>query len=210
VQIILFSHQTAKCEIATPGLYSGDFFYLPSGAEYARIDGLFGIFLPNSSSAIIATFPSPTDVGFSNISSSILRNVSVEPNGTFLTLDEYESVCQKLKHQFPEAAKIIITLRGSINADHNTWSGVLYNGERFFSAPVYQITHIVDRVGAGDSFMGGLIYGLLSYGGDEQKALDFAVAASCLKHTIHGDFNLVSISEVETLMKGEASGRVVR
>jgi 2-dehydro-3-deoxygluconokinase len=92
----------------------------------------------------------------------------------------YESVCKKLKTQFPQAKKIIITLRGSINADHNTWSGVLYDGEKLFEAPVYQITHIVDRVGGGDSFMGGLIYGLLTYGGDDQKSLNFAVAASCL------------------------------
>jgi 2-dehydro-3-deoxygluconokinase len=123
---------------------------------------------------------------------------------------EYESVCKKIKSQFPDAKKIIITLRGSISADHNTWSGILYNGENFFKAPVYQITHIVDRVGGGDSFMGGLIYGLLTYEKDDQKALDFAVAASCLKHTIHGDFNLVSVSEVEQLMKGDSSGRVMR
>jgi 2-dehydro-3-deoxygluconokinase len=123
---------------------------------------------------------------------------------------EYESVCLKLKEKFPAAKKIIITLRGSINADHNTWSGILFNGERFFLAPVYQITHIVDRVGGGDSFMGGLIYGLLSYNNDDQKALNFAVAASCLKHTIHGDFNLVTVTEVEQLMKGDSSGRVIR
>ena len=123
---------------------------------------------------------------------------------------EYESVCKKLKHRFPGARKIIITLRGSISADHNTWSGILYDGTRFFRAPVYQITHIVDRVGGGDSFMGGLIYGLLTYPGDDQKALSFAVAASCLKHTIHGDFNMVTVQEVEQLMKGDSSGRVVR
>ncbi len=122
----------------------------------------------------------------------------------------YVSVCNKLMKQFPEAKKVIITLRGSINADHNTWSGVLWDGTRLFEAPEYQITHIVDRVGGGDSFMGGLIYGLLSYPGDDQEALNFAVAASCLKHTIHGDFNLVSVSEVEQLMKGDGSGRVIR
>ena len=122
----------------------------------------------------------------------------------------YESVCRKLKHQFPQAKKIIITLRGSINADHNSWSGVLFDGERLFEAPVYQITHIVDRVGGGDSFMGGLIYGLLTFQRDDQRALNFAVAASCLKHTIHGDFNLVTVSEVEQLMKGDGSGRVIR
>jgi len=123
---------------------------------------------------------------------------------------EYESVCKKLKARFPQAKKIIITLRGSVSADHNSWSGILFDGEKFYTAPVYQITHIVDRVGGGDSFMGGLIYGLITYSGDDQKALNFAVAASCLKHTIHGDFNLVTVAEVEQLMKGDASGRVVR
>ena len=101
--------------------------------------------------------------------------------------------------KFPRAKKVIITLRGAINANHNTWGGVLYD-----------ITHIVDRVGGGDSFMGGLIYGLLTYTTDDQKALDFAVAASCLKHTIYGDFNQVTVEEVEKLMSGDASGRVSR
>jgi len=127
-----------------------------------------------------------------------------------VSADEYKSVCVKLMNQFPRAKKVIITLRGSINADHNSWSGVLFDGKRLFEAPEYQITHIVDRVGGGDSFMGGLIYGLITWPGDDQKALNFAVAASCLKHTIHGDYNLVSVSEVEQLMKGDGSGRVVR
>ena len=122
----------------------------------------------------------------------------------------YESVCRQLKQRFPRAEKIIITLRGSINANHNTWSGVLWNGRRLLLAPTYDITHIVDRVGGGDSFMGGLIYGLLTYSNDDQKALNFAVAASCLKHTIPGDFNLVSVEEVEKLIGGDASGRVSR
>jgi 2-dehydro-3-deoxygluconokinase len=123
---------------------------------------------------------------------------------------EYKSVCVKLMKQFTRAKKVIITLRGSINADHNSWSGVLFDEKKLFEAPEYQITHIVDRVGGGDSFMGGLIYGLITWPGDDQKALNFAVAASCLKHTIHGDYNLVSVSEVEQLIKGDGSGRVVR
>ena len=122
----------------------------------------------------------------------------------------YQSVCEQMMKRFPKAKKIIITLRGSVNASHNTWSGVLFNGQKLFKAPDYNITHIVDRVGGGDSFMGGLIYGLMSFPGDDQKALDFAVAASCLKHTIHGDLNLVSVAEVENLMKGDGSGRVSR
>lgn len=123
---------------------------------------------------------------------------------------EFESVCRQLQGRFPRAKKVIITLRGSINANHNTWSGVLFNGTKLFTAPTYNITHIVDRVGGGDSFMGGLVYGLLSYPGDDEKALRFAVAASCLKHTIYGDFNQVTVEEVENLMKGDGSGRVSR
>ena len=127
-----------------------------------------------------------------------------------ISAEAYKSVCEKLMKQFSKAKKVIITLRGSINADHNSWTGVLFDGKRLIEAPEYQITDIVDRVGGGDSFMGGLIYGLLTWPGDDQKALNFAVAASCLKHTIHGDYNLVSVSEVEQLMKGDGSGRVVR
>jgi 2-dehydro-3-deoxygluconokinase len=139
----------------------------------------------------------------------------IKPEGTdvstgHVSAAKYESVCVKLIKQFPRANKVIITLRGSINADHNSWSGVLFDGKRLFKAPEYQITHIVDRVGGGDSFMGGLIFGLITYPGDDQRALNFAVAASCLKHTIHGDYNMVSVSEVEQLMKGDGSGRVVR
>jgi len=139
----------------------------------------------------------------------------IKPEGNFIpgssvSAGKYESVCVKLMEQFPGAKKVIVTLRGSINADHNSWSGVLFDGKKLFEAAEYQITHIVDRVGGGDSFMGGLIYGLITYPGDDQKALNFAVAASCLKHTIHGDYNLVSVYEVEQLMKGDGSGRVIR
>lgn len=123
---------------------------------------------------------------------------------------EFESVCRQLMTKFPRAKKIIITLRGSINANHNTWGGVLFDGKVLYQSKRYDITHIVDRVGGGDSFMGGLIYGLLTYTNDNQKALEFAVAASALKHTIYGDFNLVTVSEVQGLMGGDGSGRVVR
>ena len=123
---------------------------------------------------------------------------------------EFESVCTQLMAKFPRAKKVIITLRGAINANHNTWGGVLYAKGKLYQSRRYDITHIVDRVGGGDSFMGGLIYGLLTYTTDDQKALDFAVAASCLKHTIYGDFNQVTVEEVEKLMSGDASGRVSR
>lgn len=122
----------------------------------------------------------------------------------------FQSVGEQLMKRFPRAKKVIITLRGSINANHNTWGGVLWDGKTLYQSPRYDITHIVDRVGGGDSFMGGLIYGLLTYTGDDQKALNFAVAASCLKHTIFGDYNQVTVAEVENLMKGDASGRVSR
>jgi len=124
--------------------------------------------------------------------------------------EAYRSVSQQIMKLFPRVQKVITTLRGSISANHNSWSGVLYDGKNLFTAPTYEITHIVDRVGGGDSFMGGLIYGLLSYPGDDEKALRFATAASCLKHTIHGDFNQVTVEEVEKLMGGDSSGRVSR
>lgn len=138
----------------------------------------------------------------------------IHPEGVDVTSGQvdaaaYESVARQMMARFPRIKKVIVTLRGSISASHNTWSGVLYDGERLFSAPTYEITHIVDRVGGGDAFMGGLIHGLLTYP-DDQQALDFAVAASCLKHTVYGDFNLVRADEVEKLMAGDASGRVSR
>ncbi|MDR2937078.1 MAG: sugar kinase [Rikenellaceae bacterium] len=134
----------------------------------------------------------------------------VTATGGHVDATEFESVCKQMMARFPRAKKVIITLRGSINANHNTWAGVLYGGQKLYRSPNYDITHIVDRVGGGDSFMGGLVYGLITYPGDDQKALDFAVAASCLKHTIYGDFNLATVAEVENLMKGDGSGRVSR
>lgn len=141
----------------------------------------------------------------------------IKPEGFDVTatggeVDEaaFESVCRQMMQRFPRAKRVIITLRGSINANHNTWGGVLFDGERLYTSPRYDITHIVDRVGGGDSFMGGLIYGLREYKGDDERALNFAVAASALKHTIYGDFNLVTVAEVENLMKGDGSGRVAR
>lgn len=130
--------------------------------------------------------------------------------GDSVDSNAYHAVCRKLADRFPRAKKIITTLRGSINASHNTWAGLLYDGNTFYESPTYQITHIVDRVGGGDSFMAGLIYGLLTYADDDQKALNFAVAASCLKHTIYGDANHVTVKEVEKLMSGDTSGRVSR
>jgi len=123
---------------------------------------------------------------------------------------KYRSVCEQIVARFPNLRTVAITLRGSLSASHNTWSGILWHAGEIYTAPTYDITHIVDRVGGGDSFMGGLIYGLHAYPGDPQTALDFAVAASCLKHSIVGDFNMVTVDEVAKLMGGDVSGRVSR
>jgi 2-dehydro-3-deoxygluconokinase len=139
-----------------------------------------------------------------------IKPEGVDVTGGHVEGAAYESVSKQIMKRFPRCKKVITTLRGSVNANHNTWSGVLWDGKKLYEAPTYQITHIVDRVGGGDSFMGGLIYGLLTYEGDDQKALNFAVAASCLKHTIYGDYNQVTVDEVEKLMDGDASGRVAR
>ncbi len=141
--------------------------------------------------------------------------LGIKPEGVDVTLGKisgkaYLSVSKQIMSRYPRCKKVITTLRGSVNANHNKWSGVLWNGKKLYESATYDITHIVDRVGGGDAFMGGLIYGLLTYGDNDQKALDFAVAASCLKHTVYGDFNQVSVDEVEKLMEGDASGRVAR
>lgn len=145
------------------------------------------------------------------------KHFNIKPEGLDITTqgeqvkaDAFLSVCKQMRAKFPHAKKIITTLRGSLSASHNSWSGVLYDGQHMYKSKEYQITHIVDRVGGGDSFMGGLIYGLMRYPEDDQYALDFAVAASCLKHTIKGDANLVSEDEVLKLMSGDSSGRVAR
>lgn len=119
------------------------------------------------------------------------------------------SVCQQMMECYPRCKKMVVTLRGAINANHNTWGGVLYNGKQLMESHRYDITDIVDRVGAGDSFMAGLIFGLLYYN-DDRKALEFATAASCIKHTLKGDYNWVTVHEVENLMNGDVSGRVKR
>ncbi len=121
----------------------------------------------------------------------------------------YRYVCDQLAERFPNLKSIAITLRGSYSASHNSWSGVLWDQGQFFSTRTYDIDYIVDRVGGGDSFTAGLIYGMLT-SSDRQTALDFAVAASCLKHSISGDFSEITVPEVEKLMKGDASGRVAR
>ena len=122
---------------------------------------------------------------------------------------KYRALGDKVLAAYPDMKMIAITLRESKSADSNGWAACLNDRERFYESRRYAINDIVDRVGGGDSFAGGLIYGLNAYG-DRQKALEFAVAASCLKHSIIGDFNRVSISDVEKLMGGDGTGRVQR
>ena len=126
-----------------------------------------------------------------------------------LNLENYKAIAKLAMETYPNIRRVAITLRESKSANHNDWSACLYNGKDFFVSRKYRITDIVDRVGGGDSFGCGLIYGLNTYG-SEKDALEFAVAASCLKHTIPGDYNRMSVSEVESLMKGSGSGRVQR
>ena len=133
------------------------------------------------------------------------KNTDVE--GGKLNYEGYVSVAEQLQERF-DLKKVAITLRGSLSASENDWAGMLYDGEKAYFSPTYRIK-IVDRVGGGDSFGGALIYALNSdYG--MQDAINFAVAASCLKHTIEHDFNLVTVQEVKALAAGNASGRVQR
>ncbi|MBM3796716.1 MAG: sugar kinase [Acidobacteria bacterium] len=121
----------------------------------------------------------------------------------------YRGLAEAVLKQYPNLKGIAITLRESISASHNGWSACFHNGKDFLLSKHYDITHIVDRVGGGDCFAGGLIFGLLHLP-SHQDALEFAVAASCLKHSIPGDFNHFTRAEVEGLIKGGGSGRVQR
>lgn len=126
-----------------------------------------------------------------------------------IDISQYEILTEKVLKSFQNLKAIAITLRESKSADVNVWSACLNDRKKFYISQKYQISDIIDRVGAGDSFSGGLIYGLLNRKNPEE-ALDFATAASCLKHSISGDFNRVSVKEVENLMFGDGSGRVQR
>lgn len=127
--------------------------------------------------------------------------------------ESYRHLCMDVKKQFTNARYVAITLRQSYSADHNGWSCVLDGQHGFYESAHYDIESIVERVGAGDSFVAGLIYGLTEFESDkygEQKALDFAAASSCLKHSIPGDFNLATLDQVMILMNGNSTGRIQR
>ncbi|MBR6254476.1 MAG: sugar kinase [Clostridiales bacterium] len=140
---------------------------------------------------------------------SLGLELDVDVEGGSLDTGKYEKLTSLLLTKYPNVSKVAITLRESHSADHNGWAACINNGTIFYVSKKYEIRDIVDRVGGGDSFSAGLIYGLKSFEQDTE-ALEFAVAASCLKHSIPGDFNRVSVKEVETLMRGDGSGRVQR
>jgi 2-dehydro-3-deoxygluconokinase len=127
-----------------------------------------------------------------------------------LGTEQYKALAEKVKHEFPNVKVVAITLRESRSADRNGWSGILHGSSGFHVSKAYDIDDIIDRVGGGDSFSAALIYGMLNFPGDEAKALEFAVAASALKHSIPGDLNLSTKAEIENLLKGDGSGRVQR
>ena len=129
--------------------------------------------------------------------------------GGKLDNEDYRKLSSSLLEKYPNVKKVAITLRESKSADINFWAAALNNGTDFIVSRKYEMYDIVDRVGGGDSFAGGLIYGL-NVLGDDKEALEFAVAASCLKHSIDGDFNRVTVDEVMKLAKGDGSGRVQR
>lgn len=137
------------------------------------------------------------------------ENFDVENTKGEINKESFISVCNQMMKKFPYCKTIAMTLRGAINANQNTWSSILYKVNKLYTSTTYTLTDIVDRVGSGDSFSAGLIYGILHYK-NVQEALEFATAASCLKHTIKGDYNQVTKEEVERLVKGDKSGRVKR
>ena len=152
------------------------------------------------------------DVGIANeedCQKSLGITVDVDVESGELDTAKYEALSTKVLDEFPNMSVIAITLRESFSADRNGWSACLRDENGFRLSRRYEITDIIDRVGGGDSFASALIYGLNAYQ-DRQQSLEFAVAASCLKHSISGDFNRVSVAEVEHLMSGDASGRVQR
>jgi 2-dehydro-3-deoxygluconokinase len=136
-------------------------------------------------------------------------SVPVDVESGHLSADAYRKLAEKVLAGWPNLSKIAITLRESRSADDNAWSGCLHTGKEFLVSRRYEIRDIVDRVGSGDSFAAGLIYGLTNLP-TPQEALEFAVAASCLKHSIPGDLPLLSVAEVKALAGGSGSGRVQR
>lgn len=152
------------------------------------------------------------DVAIANeedVQKSLEITVDANVESCELDREKYRALGDKVLEAYPNMQCIAITLRESHSADWNGWAACLNDGKSFYVSKKYEIRDIIDRVGGGDSFAGGLIYGLNHYE-DKQSALEFAVAASCLKHGVIGDFNRVSVSDVTKLMDGDGTGRVQR
>jgi 2-dehydro-3-deoxygluconokinase len=152
------------------------------------------------------------DIGIANeedCQAALGVQVDVDVHSGKLEPEQYKRLAETVLDQYPKLNMLAITLRESHSASHNGWSACLHDRAEFLLSRHYEITHIVDRVGGGDSFAGGLIFGLLNLP-SHRDALEFAVAASCLKHSIPGDFNRFTREEVEQLVKGGGSGRVQR
>ena len=166
---------------------------------------------PEKAKEVMTDLMQYVDVLIGNEEDSALV-LGVKPEGVDVTqgrldVQRYQEVAGKLREQF-NFRYVATTLRESISASENNWSGLLYDGKEYHHSRRYHIK-IVDRVGGGDAFSGGLIYGLLM-GMSSRETIEFAAAASCLKHSIHGDFNMVSVAEVQALTAGDASGRIQR
>jgi len=165
-----------------------------------------------SAPEVMADLVRYVDVGIANeedCQKSLGITVDVDVESGELDTAKYEALSSKVLREYPDMSVIAITLRESHSADRNGWSACLRDADSFRLSRHYELTDIVDRVGGGDSFASALIYGLNAYD-DRQQSLEFAVAASCLKHSISGDFNRVSVDEVQNLMGGDGSGRVQR
>ena len=165
-----------------------------------------------AASEVMNKLAESVDVAIANeedVQKSLGITADVDVESGALDREKYRVLGNKVLAAFPNMKLIAITLRESHSADHNGWAACLNDGEHFYVSKKYEIRDIIDRVGGGDSFAGGLIYGLNHYT-DRQQALEFAVAASCLKHRVIGDFNRVSVSDVEKLASGDGTGRVQR
>ena len=139
----------------------------------------------------------------------IVAGITDMENCVGVSGDSFEQACSTFKKQFPNTKKISTTDRNSISSSHNKLKGLLWNGKHVVESRAYDLTHIVDRVGAGDAFMAGLIYGV-STKKDDQSTIEFATAAGAFKHSVEGDVNVASADEIEALVKGENVGKLLR
>ncbi|HEX4229747.1 MAG TPA: sugar kinase [Bryobacteraceae bacterium] len=165
-----------------------------------------------TASEVMPMFAKLTDICIANeedCQKALSTHVDIDVESGSLEVEKYRELTERVLATYPNMKAIAITLRESKSASHNGWSACLHDRKEFLLSRSYEITHIVDRVGGGDSFAAGLIYGL-THLGSHPEALEFAVAASCLKHAVPGDFNRCSVEEVRALLEGGGSGRVQR